>query len=135
MRVVAPASALCQRSRHRAIPLHLSQPRSKMASPSVSRDTDIRKYTYYFGSSHRIFSPRPLPIPAEKLSRSIPSDKMHQPMFPANGSLLRNGVSNGTPKAFSDDTKILGYDPVIMPALIYAELPLVHLFLPRGFAD
>jgi hypothetical protein len=51
---------------------------------------------------------------------------MHQPMFPANGSLILNGASNGTPKAFSDDTKILGYDPVIMPALIYAELPLVH---------
>jgi hypothetical protein len=50
---------------------------------------------------------------------------MHQPMFPANGSLMRNGLE-GPPKAFSDDTKILGYDPVIMPALIQAELPLVH---------
>ena len=49
---------------------------------------------------------------------------MHQPMFPANGSLMRNGL-DGPPKAFSDDTKILGYDPVIMPALIQAELPLV----------
>ena len=51
---------------------------------------------------------------------------MHKPMFPANGSLMANGSSNGAPKAFSDDTKILGYDPVIMPALIQAELPLVH---------
>lgn len=50
---------------------------------------------------------------------------MHQPMFPANGSLIANGPS-GTPKAFSDDTKIIGYDPVIMPALIQAELPLVQ---------
>ena len=49
---------------------------------------------------------------------------MHHPMFPANGSLMANGPS-ATPKAFSDDTKILGYDPVIMPALIQAELPLV----------
>jgi hypothetical protein len=54
---------------------------------------------------------------------------MHQPMFPANGLLLRNGSPDGAPKAFSDDTKILGYDPVIMPALIQAELPLVHYFL------
>jgi hypothetical protein len=51
---------------------------------------------------------------------------MHQPMFPANGSLIAKGVANGIPKAFSDDTKIVGYDPVIMPALIQAELPLVH---------
>ena len=50
---------------------------------------------------------------------------MHQPMFPANGSLMLNGSPNATPKAFSDDTKIIGYDPVIMPALIQAELPLV----------
>jgi hypothetical protein len=50
---------------------------------------------------------------------------VHQPMFPANGSMISNGARNGEPKAFSDDTKILGYDPVIMPALIYAELPLV----------
>jgi hypothetical protein len=50
-------------------------------------------------------------------------------MFPANGSSLRNGVE-GPPKAFSDDTKILGYDPVIMPALIFAELPLVAPALP-----
>jgi hypothetical protein len=42
-------------------------------------------------------------------------------MFPANGSVIKNGVL----KSFSDDTKILGYDPVIMPALIQAELPLV----------
>jgi hypothetical protein len=48
-------------------------------------------------------------------------------MFPANGSILTNGGPAGTPKAFSDDTKILGYDPVIMPALIQAELPLVSL--------
>ena len=58
-------------------------------------------------------------------------DSMHQPMFPANGLAMRNGIE-GPPKAFSDDTKILGYDPVIMPALIQAELPLVpspqHLF-------
>jgi 3-deoxy-7-phosphoheptulonate synthase len=47
-------------------------------------------------------------------------------MFPANGSLISNGSPNGAPKAFSDDTKILGYDPVIMPALIQAELPLVQ---------
>ena len=46
-------------------------------------------------------------------------------MFPANGSLMVNGTTNGKPKAFSDDTQILGYDPVIMPALIQAELPLV----------
>lgn len=51
---------------------------------------------------------------------------MHKPMFPANGSLISNGLPNGAPKAFSDDTKILGYDPVIMPALIQAELPLVQ---------
>jgi hypothetical protein len=50
-------------------------------------------------------------------------------MFPANGSLISNGASNGAPKAFSDDTKILGYDPVIMPALIQAELPLVTILL------
>ena len=49
---------------------------------------------------------------------------MHRPMFPANGALMANGPS-GIPKAFSDDTKIIGYDPVIMPALIQAELPLV----------
>jgi len=48
-------------------------------------------------------------------------------MFPANGSLMLNGAGGGIPKAFSDDTKILGYDPVIMPALIQAELPLVFL--------
>jgi hypothetical protein len=48
-------------------------------------------------------------------------------MFPANGSLIANGAPNGAPKAFSDDTKILGYDPVIMPALIQAELPLVNI--------
>jgi hypothetical protein len=54
---------------------------------------------------------------------------MHKPMFPANGSLIANGASNGVPKAFSDDTKILGYDPVIMPALIQAELPLVSFYL------
>jgi hypothetical protein len=53
---------------------------------------------------------------------------MHQPMFPANGSLLLNGSPDCPPKAFSDDTKILGYDPVIMPALIQAELPLVFHF-------
>ena len=55
---------------------------------------------------------------------------MHQPMFPANGSLMVNGTTNGKPKAFSDDTKIIGYDPVIMPALIQAELPLVSSLLP-----
>ena len=55
---------------------------------------------------------------------------MHQPMFPANGSLMVNGSPNERPKAFSDDTKILGYDPVIMPALIQAELPLVASPLP-----
>jgi hypothetical protein len=47
---------------------------------------------------------------------------MHQPMFPANGAYLNGSV----PKAFSDDTHILGYDPVIMPALIQAELPVVN---------
>jgi hypothetical protein len=54
-------------------------------------------------------------------------------MFPANGSLISNGARNGAPKAFSDDTHILGYDPVIMPALIQAELPLV--LLKPGIAD
>ena len=58
-------------------------------------------------------------------TRELSLTTMHQPMFPANGSVLLNGTPNGAPKAFSDDTKILGYDPVIMPALIYAELPLV----------
>jgi len=50
-------------------------------------------------------------------------------MFPANGSLMVNGTPDGKPKAFSDDTKIIGYDPVIMPALIQAELPVVPPFL------
>jgi hypothetical protein len=54
---------------------------------------------------------------------------MHKPMFPANGSIIASGGPSDRPKAFSDDTKILGYDPVIMPALIQAELPLVSLLV------
>jgi hypothetical protein len=50
-------------------------------------------------------------------------------MFPANGSIIASGGPSDRPKAFSDDTKILGYDPVIMPALIQAELPLVSLLV------
>ncbi|OLL26465.1 putative phospho-2-dehydro-3-deoxyheptonate aldolase [Neolecta irregularis DAH-3] len=41
----------------------------------------------------------------------------HVPMFPGNGA-------SQPAVAFADDTRIIGYDPVIPPALIQAELPL-----------
>jgi hypothetical protein len=52
-------------------------------------------------------------------------------MFPANGAYLNGSV----PKVFSDDTHILGYDPVIMPALIQAELPLVNDSKPNAVVN
>ena len=96
--------------------------------PPPSREDPLRVIN--FSSACHTSSSTTNLLPSITLSffNLLTDPKMHQPMFPANGSLIINGTPNGAPKAFSDDTKIIGYDPVIMPALIQAELPLVRTF-------